>query len=119
MPQRVERTVGNVLLCLDRGGVLTIEQIEELEQRLHLKTLGDVEPLGNAHVEIDVSWTGESIASSSGAMVDAVECAIAVGILEGQCLAAKMKTALRPENAANLQLPPKLQQSAKLKGVVD
>src|SRR5207244_11928644 len=50
---RSERLGSNVLPVLDRGWVLTIQQIEKLKEYLCLDSFADVEALGEAQSDID------------------------------------------------------------------
>jgi hypothetical protein len=106
LPQRPERTVDDVLLYLYGSGILTIEYVEELKQRLDLHALRDVESLRDAHIQIDKRRTRKRI--SPRAVIDRIERPVAVRIFERQRLPAIVKSALRPENSAELKLPRQL-----------
>ncbi len=105
---RAERLERNALLPPDCGWILTIQQIEELEQDLHLDPLADVESLGKAHIEIDEGGGGESI--PPGGRINIVNRSVAVRVNQGCGNTAEAKAALRPEDAADLDLPGNLNQ---------
>src|SRR6266550_7102468 len=105
---RSERLGSNVLPVLDRGWVLTIQQIEKLKEYLCFDSFADVETLGEAQIDINEWRRPEGI--SSRRKIDTVEITIAVRISVQSVEAAKVKTALCANNAADLNSPPKIHQ---------
>src|SRR6185369_5321225 len=108
LPQRSERAVGDVLLYLHGSGILAIEDIEKLKQRLKPHALSDIETLRKAQIEIDVWRRGKEIATSAWTMIDRIKSSIAIRIFQRQGRATDMESTLRAENAADLKLPRKL-----------
>jgi hypothetical protein len=113
---RSERLGRNVLPVLDRGWVLTIQQIEKLKEYLCLDSFADVETLGEAQIDIDEWRRGEAI--SPRRKIDTVEITIAVRVSVQSVEAAKVKTALCANNAAYLKLPRKIRQAVDLKDMI-
>src|SRR6185295_7906457 len=74
------------------------------------------EPLGKTRIEIYKSRRGEVIAPST--MIDGVESSIAVRVFGDRGSAADMKTTLRPEYAAGLNLPGKFHQPVDLEDMI-
>src|SRR6266850_4888036 len=110
---RSERLRSNVLPFLNRGWVLTIQQIEKLKEYLCLDSFADVKTLGEAQIDIDEWRRGEGI--SPRRKIDTVEITIAVWVSVQSVEAAKVKTALCANNAADLKLPRKIRQAVDLK----
>ena len=102
MPQRSERAVDDVLLYLNGSRILTIEYIEELKQRLDLHALRDIESLGDAHIEIEKRRTRKRV--SSRAVIDRIERPVSIRVFECERLPAIVKSALRSENPAAMQV---------------
>jgi hypothetical protein len=102
---RTDRIFRNVLLLKDRGWVLTVQQIKELNKEIHIYPVADVETLGKAHIEIDVGRRGEGIPPGIGTNISAVESSVTVGIWKVNSITAETKAALRPEDPADLKLP--------------
>src|SRR6267143_5258530 len=113
---RSERLGSNVLPVLDRGWVLTIQQIKKLKEYLCLDSFADVETLGEAQIDIDEWRRGEGI--SPRRKIDTVEITIAVWVSVQSVEAAKVKTALCANNAADLKLPRKIHQPVNLKDMI-
>src|SRR6185369_5075234 len=118
LPQRSKRAVGDVLLYLHGSGILAIEDVEKLKQRLKPHALGDVEPFRKPQIEIDERRCCKEIATGAGPMIDRIERSVAIRIFQRQCRATEMKSTLRAEDAADLKLPRKLQQTVELECMV-
>src|SRR5438094_4049829 len=65
----------------DCSRILTVQQVEKLEQHLHFGALADIEPLGKAHIKMNIRRRRESI--STHRMIDAVQSPIAVRVYRG------------------------------------
>src|SRR5215468_8254147 len=113
---RAERLGYYIFTILDRPWILTVQQIEELEQQLYLDTIGDVETLGKAHIEINECRGGKGI--PPGGKIDAVEITVAVRVSIERVETAEVKTALRPKDAADLKLPRKIHEPVDLKNMI-
>src|SRR5437868_8062521 len=114
---RSERLSNYVHAVLNRGRVLTVQQIEKLEQRLDFNTFSNTETLGEAQIDIDKCRCGKGI--SPGRKIDAVEICISIRVPVQRIEAAEMKTALSSKDAAELKLPRKFYQSVDLKDVLE
>jgi len=114
--QCTEREIGICGGRLNCRRILTIEQIEELEQHLQFRPLTDIEPLGKAHVEIHIRGCSKSIPARP--VIYAVEGSVSVRVFKIYRLAAVMKSTLSSEDTAKLYLPWKHQQSIDLEGVI-
>ena len=95
-----------------------IQKIKELEQDLRLNALADLEPFGQAHIEIDEGRRGEGIPPCTRPKVNGVGVSIAVRVTDGRALAVEVKAALHPEDAADLNLPGKLHQPVDLEDMI-
>src|SRR5262245_183373 len=113
---RAERLGHYIFTILDGPWILTVQQIEELEQQLYLDTLGDVETLGKAHIEINEGRRGKGI--PPGGKIDAVEITVAVRVSIERVETAEVKAALRPKDAADLKLPRKIHEPVDLKNMI-
>ena len=111
---RADRICRNVLLRKDRGWVLTVQQIKELEKEIHIYPFADVETLGKAHIEIDEGRRGEGIPPGSGSKISADDSPVTVGIHKGCSITAETKAALRPEDPADLKLIGEIHQPVDL-----
>src|SRR5262245_31967463 len=113
---RAERLGHYICTSLDSPWILTVQQIEELEQQLNLDAIADVETLGKAHIEINECRRGKSI--PPGGKIDPVEITVAVRVPVQRVEAAEVKAALRPKDAADLKLPRKIYEPVDLKNMI-
>ena len=113
---RGERLGRYIFTILDRPWILTVQEIEELEQQLYLDTIGDVETLGKAHIEINERRRGKGI--PPGGKIDAVEITVAVRVSIERVETAEAKAALGPKDAADLKLPRKIYEPIDLKNMI-
>ena len=107
------------MTAADRRRVLAVEQVEELQQDPRLHAAGDVEPLGDANVEIRERRRGEGV--TPGVDVDAVHRRVAVRIDQHAAggRLAEMEAALSAENAADLKLVGQFDHAVDLQHVID
>ena len=101
---------------MDSPWVLTVEQIEELEQQLCLDTIADVETLRKAHIEIYEWRRGKGV--PPGGKIDTVEITVAVRVSIERIETAEVKAALRPKDAADLNLLRKIHEPVDLKNMI-
>ena len=111
-------TEKRVVYVIDCGRILSIQEIEEFEQDLQLDPLSKVETLGKAHVEVNEGRGSESIPAGIWPMIDRIESPITIGILCDGGIATKVKPTLRPEDAANLNLPGQVDQPVDLEDII-
>jgi hypothetical protein len=113
---RAERLGHYVFTSLDGPWILAVQQVEELEQQLYLDTIGDIETLGNAHIEI-YEW-GRRKGVPPGGKIDTVEITVTVRVSVERVETAEVKAALRSNDAADLNLPRKIHEPVDLKNMI-
>jgi hypothetical protein len=113
---RPERLADYVQAILDSRRILSIEHIEKLEQDLSLYAISDIEPLRKTQIKVHKRVGSKSI--SSRCEVNAIEVSVAVRIPALSIKAAEVKSALSPENAADLELPRKLNETVHLEDMI-
>src|SRR5215468_4520807 len=113
---RAERLGRYIFTILYSLRILTVQQIEDLEQQLNLDTIGDVETLGKAHIEINECRRGKGI--PPGGKIDTVEITVAVRVSIERVETAEVKATLGPKDAADLKLPRKVHEPVDLKNMI-
>src|SRR6202040_3286080 len=105
------------LLNLNGGRVGIVKQIEEFEKSLDFEALTDDPSFGDAQVHVDEGRGAESVAA--GFQIAAVKRAVSVQVDRCHCASGIAEAALRPEQAAELNLPGQFHEAVELESVTE
>lgn len=112
-------TEKRVVQIIDGSRILTIQEIEEFEQDMQLDPLSKVETFSKAHVKVNEGRGSEGIPAGAGSVIDSIKGPVTVGILRDSGSATKVEPTLRPEDAADLNLPGQVDQPVDLKDMLE